>query len=273
MAPAEATPVEGGGRRRLRDLPNDSPTKILVVATLVCVICAVLVSSAAVLLRPIQQRNAQLQKQRDILTVADLYDPDAELQSQFDQVDAQLVDLDTGLFVEGAEALAFDIESASRGADTSSPIPAGDDLAKIHRRAHQMPVFLIRDDDEIETVVLPIYGYGLWSTMYGYVALDGRGETVKGITFYDHAETPGLGAEIENLRWQGKWAGKRVFDEAGTVALSVAKGRPAEGRDDYHVDAISGATLTSVGVHNMIQYWLGEQGYGPFLRRLKNGGV
>ena len=272
MARADEAPAGNTGKRRFRDLPNDSPTKILVVATLVCVVCAVLVSSAAVLLRPIQQRNALLQKQRDILTVAGIYDADVELQTQFQQVDARLVDLNTGMYAQDGDALAFDIQSASRDPEASSAIPSDDDLAKIHRRSHQMPVFLVRDGDEIETVILPVYGYGLWSTMHGYIALDGRGETVKGITFYDHAETPGLGAEIENLRWQSKWAGKRAFDNEGNVALRVAKGRPAEGWGDYHIDAISGATLTSVGVHNMIQYWLGKQGFGPYLARLQDGG-
>jgi Na+-transporting NADH:ubiquinone oxidoreductase subunit C len=273
MSPADDKVVGNGGRPRFRDLPNDSTTKILVVATLVCIVCAVLVSSAAVLLRPIQQRNALLQKQRDILTVAGLYDRTADLDQQFKQIEAHLVDLDTGMYSDDADALQFDVASAVRDPSASSRIPTADDLAKIHRRAHQMPVYLVRKGTDIDTVILPIYGYGLWSTMYGYIALNSTGERVKAITFYDHGETPGLGAEIENLRWQALWAGKRTFDEQGKVALSVSKTRPAEGWADYHVDAISGATLTSVGVHNMIQYWLGEQGYGPYLSRLRDGGA
>ena len=134
-----------------------------------------------------------------------------------------------------------------------------------------MPVFLVRGDDGLETVILPVHGYGLWSTMYAYVALDGRGERVKGITFYSHAETPGLGAEIDNARWRGTWIGKRLFDDAGQVRLRIAKGAPAAGDAEHHVDALSGATLTSVGVENMIHYWLGEQGFGPFLARLRSG--
>jgi Na+-transporting NADH:ubiquinone oxidoreductase subunit C len=120
--------------------------------------------------------------------------------------------------------------------------------------------------------VLPVYGYGLWSTMWGYVALDGRGERVKGITFYSHGETPGLGAEIENPRWQEQWVGKRTLGEDGKVRLKVAKGGVPAGGEDYHIDAISGATLTSNGVDNMIHFWLGEQGFGPYLARLQSGG-
>jgi Na+-transporting NADH:ubiquinone oxidoreductase subunit C len=273
MALTEQTAKQSRGRTRFRDLPNDSTPKILAVATLVCIVCAVLVSSAAVLLRPIQERNALLQKQRDILTVAGLYDPKADLTTQFKQVEATLIDLDTGMYVDNGDALAFDVQRAVRNPEASSSIPSGDDLAKIHRRSNRMPVYVVRHGETIDTVILPIYGYGLWSTMYGYVALDSTGEHVKAITFYDHAETPGLGAEIENLRWQALWAGKRTFDEQGNVALSVSKGRPATGWEDYHVDAISGATLTSVGVHNMIRYWLGDQGFGPYLTRLRNSGA
>jgi Na+-transporting NADH:ubiquinone oxidoreductase subunit C len=273
MALTEQTANGSRGRTRFRDLPNDSTPKILVVATLVCIVCAVLVSAAAVLLRPTQERNALLQKQRDILTVAGLYDPEADLNTQFEQVEAALVDLNTGMYADNGDALAFDVRRAVRSPETSSSIPAADDLAKIHRRSHRMPVYLVRDGETIETVILPIYGYGLWSTMYGYVALDSTGEHVKAITFYDHAETPGLGAEIDNPRWQALWAGKRTVDEQGNVALSVSKARPADGWDDYHVDAISGATLTSVGVHNMIRYWLGDQGFGPYLDRLRNSGA
>jgi Na+-transporting NADH:ubiquinone oxidoreductase subunit C len=122
-------------------------------------------------------------------------------------------------------------------------------------------------------VVLPVHGYGLWSTMYAYVALDGRGERVKGVTFYSHAETPGLGAEIENPRWRDGWIGKRLVDDSGAVRFDVARGTAGGEADEYRVDALSGATLTGNGVENMVHYWLGEQGYGPFLARLRAGGA
>ncbi len=107
--------------------------------------------------------------------------------------------------------------------------------------------------------------------MYAYVALDGRGERVKGVTFYSHAETPGLGAEIENSRWRQSWVGKRLFGDDGQVRFDIAKGTPSGPDADFHVDALSGATLTSTGVENMVRFWLGEQGFGPFLARLRAG--
>jgi len=193
--------------------------------------------------------------------------------AQFARIEAHLVDLATGNYVEGGDAVRFDITKNARDPKASDPVAADADIARIHRRPRQMPVFLVRGDAGLETVILPMHGYGLWSTMYAYVALDGRGERVKGVTFYSHAETPGLGAEIENARWRESWVGKRLTDDDGTVRFDIAKGGGAPGAADFHVDAISGATLTSNGVENMVHFWLGEQGFGPFLARLQNGGA
>lgn len=252
---------------------RDTPGRVLAVAALVCVVCAVLVSAAVVLLRPIQDRNALLARQRNILEVAGIYQPGASVESQFERIEAHLVELESGQYVEGGDAIRFDIPKAARDPRQSEVVPAGSDVARINRRPRTMPVFLVRGAGGLETVILPTHGYGLWSTMYAYVALDARGERVKGITFYSHAETPGLGAEIDNTRWRDSWVGKRLVDEAGTVRFDIAKGAPAAEAADYHVDAISGATLTGNGVENMIHYWLGEAGYGPFLARLRSGGA
>ena len=250
---------------------KDSPSRVLLVATLVCVACALLVSASVVLLRPIQDRNALLQRQRNILEVAGLYRAGEPIDAAFERVEAHVVDLATGQYVEGGDAVRFDIAKTARDPARSVVLDAEQDLARIHRRPTQMPVFVVRGDAGIETVILPMHGYGLWSTMYAYVAVDGRGERVKGITFYSHAETPGLGAEIENPRWRTSWVGKRLFDDDGQLRFDIAKGAPAADGADYHVDALSGATLTTNGVENMVHYWLGEHGFGPFLARLRNG--
>jgi Na+-transporting NADH:ubiquinone oxidoreductase subunit C len=252
---------------------RDTPGRVLAVAALVCVVCAVLVSAAVVVLRPIQDRNAMLQRQRGILEVAGIFRPGESVASQFERVEARLVDLASGAYVEGGDAIRFDIAKAARDPELSDPVPAGSDVARINRRPRTMPVFLVRGEQGIETVILPTHGYGLWSTMYAYVALDARGERVKGVTFYSHAETPGLGAEIENSRWRASWVGKRLLDESGQVRFDIAKGVPAAADAEHRVEAISGATLTGNGVENMIHYWLGEQGYGPFLARLRSGGA
>lgn len=256
-------------------MPRDKerPSFVVLVATLVCVVCALLVSSAVVLLRPVQERNALLARQRNILEVAGLYRPGEPVEAQFARIEPHLVDLDTGAYVAGADALSYDIMKAGRDPQASEPLGGDADIARIHRRPRQMPVFLVRGEAGLETVILPMYGYGLWSTMYAYVALDGSGEHVKDVIFYSHAETPGLGAEIENPRWRAGWVGKRLFGDDHSVRFDVSKGVPGADEADFHVDAISGATLTSNGVENMVHYWLGGQGYGPFLARLRDGGA
>ena len=256
-------------------MPRDKerPGYVLSIAALVCVVCALLVSSAVVLLRPVQDRNALLARQRNILEVAGIYQAGQPVDAQFGRIEARLVDLATGNYVEGGDAVRFDIARTARDPKASDAVAADADVARIHRRPRQMPVFLVRGDAGLETVILPIHGYGLWSTMYAYVALDGRGERVKGITFYSHAETPGLGAEIENPRWRESWVGKRLTGDDGKVRFDIAKAQPAPDAAEFHVDAIAGATLTANGVENMVHFWLGEQGYGPFLARLRDGGA
>lgn len=256
-------------------MPRDKerPGYVVMIAALVCVVCALLVSSAVVLLRPVQDRNALLARQRNLLEVAGLYQAGQPVDAQFTRIEPRVVDLATGGFVEGADAVRFDIAKTARDPKASDAVAGEADVARIHRRPRQMPVFLVRGDAGLETVILPMHGYGLWSTMYAYVALDGRGERVKGVTFYSHAETPGLGAEIENPRWRASWVGKRLLGDDGAVRFDIAKGAPAADAAEFHVDALSGATLTANGVENMVHFWLGEQGYGPFLARLRDGGA
>jgi Na+-transporting NADH:ubiquinone oxidoreductase subunit C len=98
--------------------------------------------------------------------------------------------------------------------------------------------------------------------MYGFIALEKDLQTVSGLTFYEQKETPGLGGEVENPQWKKQWAGKKVFDAEGKVALQVVKGS-AEG--EYGVDGLSGATITSNGVTNLVHYWLGPSAFGPFI--------
>ena len=248
---------------------KDSPGRVVAVATLVCVVCAVLVSAAVVLLRPVQDRNALLQRQRNILEVAGLYQPGQRVEAQFERVEARVVDLASGDYVEGGDALRFDIARSARDPKLGEPVAAAADVAKIHRRPRSMPVFLVRGDDGLETVILPVHGYGLWSTMYGFLALEGDGQTVKGLTFYRHGETPGLGGEIDNPSWQAKWVGKQALAADGDVLLRVVKGEPRGQGIEHQVDGLAGSTLTARGVENLVHYWLGEQGFGPYLARLR----
>ena len=119
--------------------------------------------------------------------------------------------------------------------------------------------------------MLPVNGYGLWSTLYGFLTLDTNTKTVKGLGFYSHAETPGLGGEVDNPKWKAQWNGKVVFDEDYQPNIRVEKSGNVKGENS--VDALSGATITSRGVENLLHYWLGDHGYGPFLAQFRKGEI
>ena len=89
--------------------------------------------------------------------------------------------------------------------------------------------------------------------------------SVMGIEYYEHKETPGLGGEVDNPNWKSGWQGKKIYNSEGSVSLKVVKG---VSKDDYEIDGMSGATITSNGVTNMINFWLGDQGYGPIIKKL-----
>ena len=274
--PADA--VQAGAARGLWlfSRPNDDPGKILAVAITLCLVCSVLVSSAAVLLKPLQDRNQALAVRKQIVSVAGYQaDNPREVEALFQQhIETRIVDLDSGEFDDSINPDSYDAHAAARNPATSRALGPNQDPAKIKRRPNQAPVYLVRDGEHIKTVILPVYGYGLWSTMYGLIALAGDGRTVTGLTFYEHGETPGLGDFIENPKWLAQFPGKLAFDEQGKLRLGVIKGgvKPGSADAQYEVDAVAGATLTSNGVNNLLHYWLGKEGFGPFLERLRAGG-
>lgn len=258
---------------RLLALPNEDPRKVIGVALALCLVCSVAVSAAAVLLRPLQERNEELALKREILKVAGLSRPGESVDVLFGQVEVRLVDLASGEYVAGIDPATFDEREAARDRDLGVPVPPEHDVANIKRRARYAPVYLVHEDDELDLVVLPVHGYGLWSTMYGLLALEGDGRTIAGLSFYEHAETAGLGSEITNPRWLAQWEGKSAVDDQGVPRIRVVKGSVAAEAPDarYEVDGLSGATLTGNGVTNLMHYWLGERGFGPFLQRISSG--
>ena len=167
--------------------------------------------------------------------------------------------------------MVYDQRKASADPMMSVELPGGQDIAGISRRANMAPVYLLTEGDTIKQVVLPVHGYGLWSTLYGFLSLEGDFNTITGLRFYEHAETPGLGGEVDNPKWRAKWDGKKVFDEEGNVEIRVVRGYVDEktANAEHKVDGLSGATLTSNGVTNLLQYWLGDHGFGPYLKNMR----
>ena len=250
---------------------NESVQKTITVALVLCLVCAVVVSSAAVILRPAQAVNEKANMQMNILQAAGLYDPQQSIQDQFQIVTTRLVNLETGEFVEGMDAERYNQRKASKDPSMNRVLSGEEDIASIKRQAKIAKIYLIENGDQIEKIILPIHGYGLWSTLYGFMALEGDGNTVAGLGFYEHAETPGLGGEVDNPNWKAQWTGKQVYN-GDAVALRLVKGG-ANRSDSYGVDALSGATLTSRGVDNLLKFWMSDAGFKPFLDNLKQGRI
>ncbi len=258
-------------------MQRDSIGNTFFVAGTLCLVCSFLVSTAAVVLRPYQEANKKQEMRKIILQVAGLYDPNRPVDEQFKQFEVQLIDLTDPQHprrIEDERLIeTYDPREAAADPKMSVPVPkkGPNTLPGIRRREKYVFVYLLRKDGKLDLVVLPIYGKGLWSTLYGFLALEGDLETVRGIAFYEHGETPGLGGEVDNPRWRALWRGKKVYDDTGRVALSVIKGKvnPSDRQAAYQVDGLSGATFTSKGVTRMIHFWLGEQGFKAYLQQLR----
>lgn len=255
---------------------RDGVGYIVVVALAVCLVCSILVASAATFLKPLQTVNAKADRRSNILEVAGLpHGPDVDINQVFaERIDSRAVDLSTGRFAEDIDASTYDQRKAASDPEQSIRIEPRADIADIKRRARYAEVYLVRSGQgDLQTIVVPIHGYGLWSTMYGFLALKPDTNTVTGIKYYEQGETPGLGGEVENPRWRDQWDDKKIYGESGDVALSVIKGSVGEHTHnaEHKVDGLSGATLTSRGVSNMIHYWLGANGFKPFLENMRSG--
>ncbi len=254
--------------------PRDSWQGTFLVALVLCLVCSAIVSTAAVVLKDKQDANKALDKKKNVLLAAGLCEKSAtaaEIDAKFDEVIVRkFLDLDTGeAFAVDAEDLpidpvTYDAKKAAKDPDQQRPVEPEGALPGIADREPYAEFYEIQEGGELQGYVLPIYGKGLWSTLYGFIALEADKETVKGITYYEHKETPGLGGEVDNPNWQALWPGKKVYDESGEVDLGVVKGKAAAD-DAYGVDGLSGATITSKGVDNMVKYWLGPTAFGKHL--------
>ncbi|MDA9094803.1 Na(+)-translocating NADH-quinone reductase subunit C [Porticoccaceae bacterium] len=251
---------------------NDSISKTFGVALALCIVCAVVVSSAAVILRPTQEINKLIDLKTNILASAGLLQEGVSIETQFEQITPRVVDLSTGRFTDAIDAATYDQRKASKDPALSVALDPKQDPAKIKRRVNYATVYMVEGEQGIEKIILPIKGYGLWSTLYGFIALESDLETVAGIGFYEHTETPGLGGEVDNPKWKSSWIGKQAYNQ-GELAITVLKGKADMSRagSESQIDGLAGATLTTRGVDNLVRYWLGDQGFRPLINSLKTG--
>ena len=250
---------------------NDSISKTLFVVIALSLVCSIVVSTAAIGLRDKQIENAKLDKQTKILEVSGV-EAEGDVKTLFAQyIEPRLVDFTTGTFIEG-DAAEYDQRKAAKDPGQSVKLTAEQDVAKIIRRANQGVVYLVKEGNKVNKVILPIHGNGLWSMMYAFIAVETDGNTVSGITYYEQGETPGLGGEVENPRWRAQFVGKQLFDKDHKPALRIVKGGAPQG-SKHGVDGLSGATLTANGVQRTFDFWLGDNGFGPFLTKVRDGGL
>lgn len=261
---------------RLMALPNDSATKTVAVALGVCLAGSLLVASAAVLLQPLQQANQERERQKHILEMVESLRSSLEAGGEADELDveARVVDLATGDYATSIDPETYDQRAAASDPAQSIEIPPHRDIAGLTRRARFATVHLALQDGKPRLVVLPVHGKGFASTLYGYLGLTGDTRTVVGLVFYEHNETPALGALIDSPKWRGQWPGKKVWGPLGDPALEVVMTGvdPTLSEAQHQVDGLTGATWTSRGVSNLLGFWLGDDGFGPYLRKLGREG-
>ncbi len=237
-------------------------------------VCSALVAGAAVGLRPMQEANRQLDQKKNILYAAGLYEEGKAISELFAPIETRIIELISGKYVpeDQLSPKSYNQLKAALSDSAGRPLSSEDDIARLRRIEKYSLVYLVKNGEQIKQIILPVRGKGLWSTMYAYIALDGNLTTIRGISFYEHGETPGLGGEIENRKWQEGWRGKQLYDPAGVMDLKVVKGK-ASGTGDqalYQIDGLSGATLTAKGVNNLMEFWFGDHGYKPYFNQLKD---
>ena len=252
---------------------NESILKTIGVAFSVCLVCSLVVSTSAVSLRDLQKENKLNDRRLKVLQVADIYDPNESIAQQFTKLESKFIDFNSGMLLSEYQNYnidEYDQLSATKNPQLSIKVDASDDIAIIKNRENIGKIYILRNEiGEIDKLILPIRGYGLWGTLYGYISIENDFNTIAGIEFYDHKETPGLGAEVDNPKWKNLWPGKEIYQN-GEVSLSVIKGKVDNNDKDaqYEIDGLSGATITSRGVTNMIAYWFGESGYSKLFKEL-----
>lgn len=246
-------------------------------ATTVCLVCSIVVSTSAVALRERQNRNKVLDRQTQVLVVAGLLEEGQKVSPEdveglfAENIQIRVINLETGEYEDSIESFTYDQRKATK--DPSRSRSAPENNAGLTRLPDNALVYQRVEDDAVQSLILPIEGKGLWSTLYGFIALAPDTTTIQGITFYEHGETPGLGGEVDNPNWKALWVGRQAYDDDWAPAIQVIKGAAGSvAEDPYRVDGLSGSTLTARGVTNLVQFWLGENGFDPYLEKLRAEG-
>ena len=253
---------------------KDSIKNILMIGIGLCLICAAVISIIAVGLKELQKNNAILDQQKKIVAAADLQGFYGSTEVAFESIEEIIIDIEEGLITNDSTE-KYDLSKELRDPSRHIVLSSIEDIATIKKRENFSKIFLEYREGQLNTVILPVRGYGLWGILYGYLAISSDLNTIVGLEFYEHKETPGLGAEVDNPKWKALWRGKKIYDENGEILIKVVKGKVDNSNDmsTYEVDGLSGATLTSNGVSNLLAYWLSDSGFKKFLNNLKQENI
>jgi Na+-transporting NADH:ubiquinone oxidoreductase subunit C len=221
-----------------------------------------------------------LDRSRNIMKLTGLVEKgrtpgDEEMLELYRGMEVRILDIDQAVFNDDLDPLSFDPRRAVNDPELGVDIPADQDQASLGRRSRYMPIYMVLRDGELNRLILPVHGTGMWSTIYGYIALESDLNTIAAATFYEQNETPGLGDQIMRPEWQAKWVGRHIYDEAGDLRFAVNHGKVEPGSSTwlYEVDALTGATVTADAVTAMMHYWFGPNGYRDFLDELREQGI
>ena len=249
---------------------KDSALNIAFVGIGLCLLCSAIISLIAIQLRSVQNENVVKDMQKKIVSSAGLQLEYGSVENAMMNIKTIVVDLDQGKIVD-INPNSYELSKELREEGKYKFLSAENDIASIKKREKYSKVFIEYKDDKINTLILPVRGYGLWGILYGYLAIKSDFNTVAGLEFYEHKETPGLGAEIDNPKWKALWKGKKIYQENGEASLTVIKGNVLASSDNinYEVDGLSGGTLTCNGVTNLIAYWMGSDGFLNFINNLR----
>ncbi len=240
-----------------------------VFAAAVCFVCAIVVSASAVGLAPRQQANERLDRQRNVLEADGALQAGEELdaaeaQRRYAAIEAVVVDLQS-------DRERPDLDPADLPAEE---LPAPENTAGLSKLPRYVVVYKHHTEDgRLDRVIFPVVGQGMWGHIEGFLSLSGDLVTIRALTFHTHKETPGLGADIDDPAWKARWVGRRAYGPDGDVRIEVGRGPagpPAE--DPFRVDGITGATITSRAVSELVRFWLGGDGLGPYVTWLAEEG-
>ncbi len=274
MPDDDKTPIDATAKGR----DKNGLGQILLVSVALCLVCSIIVSTAAVALKPQQQVNKALDQKQNILRAAGLLPADSNVSADGKSVDELFesfrvvaIDLEQGRALSDFAVEDYDPIKAAKDPQASVDLSSEQDIATIGRRENVSLVYLLEDaDGGLDKIVIPVRGYGLWGTLYGYLAMEGDAETIAGLGFYSQKETPGLGGEVDNPNWKAQWSGVKLYGSQGEPAVSLVKSRSPQSsaKAAYEVDALSGATLTTRGVQNLVNFWTGDLAFGPYLKHI-----